>query len=133
MRAPGWPAISPEQARHHLRWWARLARSSRVAVRSQRLLAEGRGPCYEWQPKPNSSGYGLVRCGGKERKVSVHRLAKFLADGPIPKRMMVLHECDNKICWNPDHLSVGTQSANMQAHWYRQRKPSHFSEQGDWL
>ncbi len=33
--------------------------------------------------------------------------------GPIPKRKMVLHRCDNKLCVNPEHLYLGTQLDNM--------------------
>jgi hypothetical protein len=36
-----------------------------------------------------------------------------MANGPIPKDEQVLHDCDNKICVNPAHLHLGTQTQNM--------------------
>lgn len=32
--------------------------------------------------------------------------------GDIPEGMDVLHKCNNKPCWNPDHLFLGTQTKN---------------------
>ena len=34
--------------------------------------------------------------------------------GPIPKKLSVLHDCDNKLCREPSHLFLGTQSDNIQ-------------------
>ncbi len=33
---------------------------------------------------------------------------------PVPEGMVVMHTCDNPGCFNPNHLTVGTQSENIQ-------------------
>ena len=32
---------------------------------------------------------------------------------PVPEGMVVMHTCDNPSCFNPNHLTVGTQSDNI--------------------
>lgn len=73
---------------------------------------EERNGCQEWMGCRNRAGYGLVQRAGRTWKA--HRYAWFLTHGPIPRRAMVLHRCDNRSCVNPDHLYLGDQSANMQ-------------------
>lgn len=46
------------------------------------------------------------------RTKAAHRLAYELEHGPIPKGMVVMHSCDVPGCFNPDHLSIGTQADN---------------------
>jgi hypothetical protein len=46
--------------------------------------------------------------------VRVHRLAWELFRGPIIKGSCVLHKCDNMLCFNPDHLFLGTRTENMK-------------------
>ncbi len=33
---------------------------------------------------------------------------------PVPDGMVVMHTCDNPGCFNPNHLTIGTQSENIQ-------------------
>lgn len=68
--------------------------------------------CWEW-PGPSfaGSGYGRTtfRGGGWE---GCHRIAYTLAKGEIEAGKIVMHSCDNKLCINPDHLSLGNHKMN---------------------
>jgi len=46
--------------------------------------------------------------------IPAHRASYLLNKGKIPDGLVVRHRCDNPICVNPDHLTVGTQKDNMQ-------------------
>ena len=50
---------------------------------------------------------------GKEFQTDVHRLSYMLFVGPIPYALHVLHRCDNKPCYNPEHLWIGTDKDNL--------------------
>lgn len=60
----------------------------------------------------NGTGYGVMNISGKT--VRVHRLAYELFIGEIPNGQLVLHSCDNRKCFNPEHLSLGNQKENMR-------------------
>lgn len=80
------------------------------------------GPCWEWTGAQNSSGYGVVAFplrtddrGRKSRRiVLVHRLSLCLV-GEIELEdtdTLALHQCDNPLCFNPDHLNPGDYQQN---------------------
>jgi len=56
-------------------------------------------------------GYGMLSWNGERRLA--HHLAYELANGSIPSGMVVMHTCDNSLCINPEHLTVGTQEDNI--------------------
>jgi hypothetical protein len=67
--------------------------------------------CINWTGCKSGSGYGTRTVNG--RSVTAHAAAWEEANGcQVPKGMVVMHSCANKLCVNPEHLSVGTQSEN---------------------
>jgi hypothetical protein len=68
--------------------------------------------CWEWQGGKQNIGYGMIRDENKMR--TTHRVSYEEHKGPIPKGLCVMHSCDNPICCNPAHLSLGTHKQNMQ-------------------
>jgi len=70
--------------------------------------------CHVWCGAKSKSGYGKTTYEGRDRYV--HNVAWEVFRGPIPEGLHVLHDCpagDNPSCWNPEHLWLGTKSANI--------------------
>ena len=77
--------------------------------------------CIEWKGSKDSQGYGRVKVGGKT--TAAHRIAWEEHHGKgIPEGSVILHDCDNPSCVNPDHLTLGTQSQNIRDAFARGRK-----------
>lgn len=72
--------------------------------------------CWVWTGPTNKNGYGFISWGqkGYKKKRVVPRIAYTIWKGEIPDKMSVMHSCDNPLCFNPDHLLIGTHYENMQ-------------------
>ena len=76
-------------------------------------------------PEPNSgcwiwlggfdkrSGYGSIYLG-PGLNYSSHRMSYTAFKGPITSGFIILHNCDNPACVNPDHLYEDTKKKNSE-------------------
>ncbi len=75
------------------------------------------GECWTITNKPSSHGY--VHIHGRK----LHRVAWEAHNAePIPDGMIVCHTCDNRSCFNPDHLFLGTHQDNIRDMWSKDRQ-----------
>lgn len=91
-----------------------------LALFSKRLVDPITG-CWKWTGgKMPYAGYGRKKYGG--RYVLVHRLAARVWLGhEVRDPRFVLHSCDNRLCFNPEHLRIGTNDDNMSDKAIRKR------------
>jgi len=74
--------------------------------------------CWLWKGYLND-GYGVLSF--KSTLIGAHRASWLIHKGSIPKDLIVLHNCDNRACTNPDHLRLGTHRDNSNDKYKRKR------------
>jgi HNH endonuclease len=74
-----------------------------------RIIIDSKG-CWIWQGAKTEGGYGHLYVDGYTQLA--HRVMWTVVVGSIPDGMLICHTCDNPPCINPEHLFMGTVSAN---------------------
>ena len=67
--------------------------------------------CWKWLGYKDSKGYGGFFLNGKMRRA--HRVSFEIFKEKIIGENVIMHECDNPECVNPEHLKQGLQFDNM--------------------
>lgn len=72
--------------------------------------------CRLWQGSVDGNGYGkrkMRQADGSWRMISMHRWVMETVMGRrLRKTEVILHACDQPLCFRIDHLSVGTMASN---------------------
>jgi hypothetical protein len=89
----------------------KLGESLRDRFYRNAIVKEG---CWEWKGCFQAQGYPMLGHKSlKNGKDVGHRISYMVHKGPIPSGMVIMHECDNPACTNPDHLRLGTHQDNV--------------------
>jgi DNA-binding transcriptional regulator YiaG len=101
-----------------------------AVLRMQKHLCNfhGKDGCWDWPLSINKqTGYGQLGAykDGKHYVYSAHRLSYHAAFGPIVGDLDVCHRCDNRRCFRPDHLFLGTAKDNIRDMFKKNRQQNY--------
>ena len=60
-----------------------------------------------------TNGYGLIS-NNPHDPIRTHRASWIIENGKISSEEVVRHKCDNRKCFNPEHLEIGTHYDNVR-------------------
>ena len=75
--------------------------------------------CWPWTGGVSAKGRPYFSLDGK--KQLAYRVVYALVKGECPDDKMILHSCDNPVCCNPNHHTLGTHQENMTEMRQRER------------
>lgn len=73
--------------------------------------------CWLWTGATHKNGYGYlnVQTPSGQKKFLTHRLAASIWNHfPLQSSLFICHSCDQRLCFNPEHLFTGTAQDNTQ-------------------
>lgn len=92
-----------------------------------KLMYEPNTGCWIWTGAiTGNNKYGALKISQNEA-IKTHRLSYIIYKGEIPDGLLVLHNCDNALCCNPNHLRLGTQLENIKERTMKQRTRNRYS------
>ena len=98
----------------------RMKRGERIPIEirlERRKSVNSLSGCWEWLGSIDRNGYGRIAVEGPPRKWKtgyVHRVSWEHAHGqPVPPGLVVDHVCENRRCFNPDHLEAVEPQVNL--------------------
>ena len=91
--------------------------SSRTAITDTGFQIDGKpSPCYLWTGPTSGTGrgggYGRMSLNG--HTVAVHLVAYTHFYGYIPGNRQVDHLCNQRLCWNKEHLELVSHLTNQR-------------------
>jgi hypothetical protein len=112
--------------------WGRLGATIRwskyppISIRFWNNIRIGKKQdCWPWLGSKSKNGYGKTKVKGVT--ISTHRLSAKLSGIKIDG-ISILHQCDNRICCNPNHLFGGSQKQNVRDAVSKGRMPMKLSD-----
>lgn len=93
-------------------WHPALSWSDKDGIKNWLLYYKPKddSACWEWTRR-KVGGYGATQVDKRCTRIS-HLSVFAFQNRRCPTGKIVLHSCDNPLCWNPAHLSIGTFADN---------------------